>query len=111
MVPLIEKFERQIVAGGLEVAPGATQEELEKFARDTSNPENVKEYLKKWNDPEANLLEGLEGEEEDSDSEDDIEVVVSEDEEEDSDSGDDEELDDFFVEDSKTEDEIEEDEN
>lgn len=103
MTPVIEKLERQIIAGGADVAPGITQEELEEFTAKASNPEDVAAYLEYWGGDDVDLDEGLDGngdEDEDDDS-DDLLVVVSEDEEEEEDSDDGEDLADFINDDDE----------
>jgi hypothetical protein len=96
MTPVIEKLERQIIAGGAAVVPGVSQEDLEKFTAEASNPEDVAAYLEYWGGDDVDLDEGLNknGDEEKDDDEDDLLVVVSEDEDEEIDE--EEDLEDFI---------------
>ncbi|RFU24973.1 hypothetical protein B7463_g11360, partial [Scytalidium lignicola] len=97
MKPVVERWERLIIAAGSELEPDVSEEELARFAQRASNPEDVRAYLEKWGAEEVNLEEGLgEEEEEEEDDDDDIEVVISEDEEEE-DEDEDEEMADFIV--------------
>lgn len=95
MTPIVEMLERQIIASGKSVSSAASQEELNEFAAQVSNPADVKAYLEKWNDPSADVMEGLEKVKVE-DEDDEIEVVVSDDEDDDEEDEDD--LDDFIVE-------------
>ena len=102
MTPVIEKLERQIIAGGAAVVPGVSQKDLEEFTAKASNPEDVAAYLEYWGDDDVDLDEGLDGngdKDEDDDS-DDLVVVVSEDEEEE-DSDEEEDLADFINDDEE----------
>jgi hypothetical protein len=98
MKPVVERWERYIIAAGSELEPGVSQEELDRFAQRASNPQNVRDYLEKWGAEEADIEEGLGGEEEMDEDDDDIEVVISDDEEEE-DEDEDEEMADFIVDD------------
>jgi hypothetical protein len=95
MKPLIERWERHIIAAGTHFEPSVSKEELERFAQRASNPADVREFIEKWSADDANVEEALLEEEEDDDD-DDVEVVVSEDEEEDEEEAD-EEMEDFIV--------------
>lgn len=97
MTPIIEKLERQIIAGGASVVPGVSQKELDEFTANASNPLDVVEYLEYWSGDGIDLDEGLTrpGEEYDDDD-DDLEVVVSDDEEEDEDEDENEDLEDLI---------------
>ncbi|KFY04000.1 hypothetical protein O988_01069 [Pseudogymnoascus sp. VKM F-3808] len=78
MIPVIEAIERRIVASGTMTDPEITDEEMKEFLAGVSNPQGVQAYLDRWNNPDADLNEGL-GEEfgAEVDGEEDIEVVVS----------------------------------
>lgn len=102
MRPLIERWERHIVAAGSDLEPEVSAEELQTFAGRVSNPEDVRSFLEKWNTEGVDVEEGLE--EGGDDDDDDVEVVVSDDEEEDDDDDDeDEEMKDFIVGDDEEE--------
>jgi hypothetical protein len=97
MVPLIERFERQIVvAGGRLVGFEVGKEELRVFASQVHNPEDVFEFLMTWDDEGVDLGEGLDGEEEEVEDSGGVEVVISDDEDEDDEDEDD--MGDFIVE-------------
>ena len=81
MVPVIERWERYITAAGNKLEPEVSEQELAEFMAGVSNPEDVRAYLNKWEDEEADIEEEIEVKEEEDDDE--LEVVVSEDEEED----------------------------
>jgi hypothetical protein len=105
MTPVIEKLERQIIAGGELVVPGATAEDLDEFARQVSNPQDIEDYIEKWGAEDADITEGLDEKVEEVEDG-DIEVVVSDDEE--IDSEEDEDNDDFIVADEEDNMEIDE---
>src|SRR5436190_21380832 len=96
MKPLIERWERHIIAAGTHFEPGVSKEELERFAQRASNPADVREFIEKWSADDADVEEALpEKEEEEEEEDDDVEVVVSGDEEDEEE--DDEEMEDFIV--------------
>lgn len=102
MKPLIERWERHIVAAGAGLEPDVSAEELQLFAGRVSNPEDVRGFLEKWNAGDVDIEEGLEEGDNDDDDDDDIEVVISDDEDDDEDD-DDEEMMDFIVGDDEVE--------
>jgi phosphopantothenoylcysteine synthetase/decarboxylase len=98
MKPLIERWERHIIAAGTHFEPGLSKAELDRFAQRASNPADVREFIEKWSVDDVDVEEALpEKEEEEDDDDDDVEVVVSGDEEEEDEEEDDEEMEDFIV--------------
>jgi hypothetical protein len=81
MKPLIQRWERIIVAAGQELEPDISEAEISTFAKSASNPADIKKYLA---DPET-YLDGLEDEDEEigDDDDDNLEVVLTDDEEDD----------------------------
>jgi hypothetical protein len=108
MTPVIEKWERQIIATRDKVAPGVSEEELDSFTKNASNLADVREYLEKWGKEDADINEGLDrhGEEFNS-GDDDLEVVITDDEDDEG-GEDDEDLADFIIEDEEEDEEDEE---
>ena len=106
MGTMIERWEQHITATGPHVAPGVPEEELARFRGQVSNPDNVRQYLERWEGVEGDVEEGLgEGGERErgDDYSDNLEIVISDDEDEDDDDDDDEMAD--FICDDEDEDE------
>jgi hypothetical protein len=59
MGTMIERWEWHITAAGPDVAPGVSEEELARFRGQVSNPDNVRQYLKRWEGVEEDVEEGL----------------------------------------------------
>ena len=109
MGAMIERWERHITAAGPDVAPGVSEEELAQFRGRVSNPDNVRQFLERWEGEEGDVEEGLgeggEGEWGDDDS-DNLEIVISDDEDEDEDDDEDDEMANFIVDDEDDDEEI-----
>ena len=92
---MIERWERHITAAGPDVAPGVSEEELAQFRGRVSNPDNVRQFLERWEGEEGDVEEGLgeggEGEWGDDDS-DNFEIIISDDEDEDDDDDEDDDV-------------------
>lgn len=93
MVLVIKRQERNIALASNILMPELLKKEIEEFARGVSNPNNIKEFVKQWeNNSNADVEDGLvdfddHGEE--------VEVVILEDEEDDDE--DDDSLNGFIV--------------
>ncbi|KAL5324754.1 hypothetical protein ACEPPN_005870 [Leptodophora sp. 'Broadleaf-Isolate-01'] len=99
---MIERLERQIVAGGMQNLREVSEEEFDVFVAGASNPDDIREYLAKLETEKGDDEEGEEveeDEEDDEDDDDDIEVVISSDEEDENSEDEDEEMMDFIVDD------------
>ena len=59
MGTIIERWERHITAAGPDVAPGVPEEELARFRGRVSNPDNVRQFLERWEGEEGDVEEGL----------------------------------------------------
>ena len=109
MGTIIKRWERHITAAGPDVAPGVPEEELARFRGRVSNPDNVRQFLERWEGEEGDVEEGLgEGEkgEGGGDDSDDIEIVISDDDDDDDDDDEDDEMADFIVDDEDDDEEI-----
>ena len=106
MGAMIERWERHITAAGLDIAPGVKEEELAQFRGQVNNPDDVRQFMERWEGEEGDVEEGLgeggEGEDHDSDN---LEIVISEDDDE-GDEDDDDEMADFIVDDAEEDEEI-----
>ena len=113
MGTIIEHWERHITAAGSEVAPGVPEEELAWFRGQVSNPDNVRQFLERWEREEEDVEEGLgEGEKReggDGDS-DDIEIIISDDDDDDNDNDEDNKMADFICDDEDEDEDKDEDE-
>ena len=56
---MIERWEQHITAAGPDVAPGVSEEELAQFRGQVSNPDNVQQFLERWEGEEGDVEEGL----------------------------------------------------
>lgn len=86
MKPFVERWERDIIAAGQELEPEVSEEELKSFAAHASNPDDVKAFLTK---PEIYFNNDNRYEEiaevdynEEVDSEQELEIVLTDDDEE-----------------------------
>jgi hypothetical protein len=110
MVPVIERWERYITAAGNKLEPEVSEQELAQFMAGVSNPEDVRAYLNKWEDEEADVEEKIVVKVEEDTGE--LEVVVTDDESEDEEDEEEEEEDlvGFVVGDDEDEEDEEEEE-
>lgn len=95
MIPVIERWERYIIAAGNELEPDISQDEMDKFKADVSNPSNIRDYIEKWSANDADCEEEIK--EEEIDEDDDIEVVITDDEEDDDEEDEDVDMEDFII--------------
>ena len=99
MVSVIERWERHITAAGSDIAD-VTDEELAQFRGQVSNPDNVQQFLERWEGEEGDVEKGLgdgrvgEGEDDDSDN---LEIVISDDDDDEDDKDNDDEMAGFIV--------------
>jgi hypothetical protein len=85
MVPLVERLEAEIVAGG-SAGAGVLEEELAVFTQQVHNPDYIQEYMEGKGNDDVEMEEGTTSKEEGSDTEDsddDLLVLISDDEDED----------------------------
>ncbi len=95
MKPLIQRWERHIIAAGTSLEPSVSEEEIQAFAQRASNSTDARQFLEKWNAEDVNIEEELPEIVQDETDE-FIEVVVSDDEIEDEEEEEDEMMD-FIV--------------